>query len=479
MNYRVYLPLLILLCFSLHLPAQEMRLLKGKTTDFIPVQDSLSSSFALYLPTDFDLAETWPVLIVFDPQGRGHGAAQQLRSIAEDQGYLVVASNDNLLESALQEQLTSTTRLFRRVLGTLPVDTNQIYTAGLAEGGILASAVPLIYDNLAGVLAIGDAWINPDVLKKNRRFMFNGLAGRQGLSYLNFPEIRQYFDKAKHPTEINFYEGNDREWPANLDLYAAVSGFTLQAMREGFRETDTALVSKMFQQEIELSERLRRRGRLFDAVQKLEQLQDKYEGFPVQIDLRQRIRDLTDSNFRSQRREYNRNENLELEKREEYQYYLETDLITSNFENIGWWVNEMEELEKMQENANPFRSNVGHRLEAYLKLATRDYYNQIMETDANIDMKVYTAVLRTVLDNNDPEAYLKIIEIAGGDGDMETAMLYLEDLLKTGFSDMEKLYKMEGMLDLKFSREYNALIKKYLGKSKYYDEATPEAEVVN
>ena len=78
-------------------------------------------------------------------------------------------------------------------------------------------------------------------------------------------------------------------------------------------------------------------------------------------------------------------------------------------------------------------------------------------------------MLRTVIAKNDPEAYFKIISLASLDGDYDTALLYLEDLLKTDYANYEMLYDIEGTLDIQLSEEYNQLIKEYLGKSKYYN----------
>ena len=57
------------------------------------------------------------------------------------------------------------------------------------------------------------------------------------------------------------------------------------------------------------------------------------------------------------------------------------------------------------------------------------------------------------------------------DNDYPTALFYLEEMLKNGFKDLNALYEIEGTLGLKFSREYNWIIKKYLGKSRYFQNA--------
>jgi len=108
------------------------------------------------------------------------------------------------------------------------------------------------------------------------------------------------------------------------------------------------------------------------------------------------------------------------------------------------------------------------RLQGFLDNLSKNYYDGYVNSQATPRSKVFVSVLRTIFDKEDPEAYLNIIKIAGHDGDHETALLYLEDLLKTGFDDMEALYEIEGILDLKLSETYNDKIREYLGEAKYY-----------
>ena len=74
--------------------AQEISLRKGAVTDNLSVNDSLSETFAIYLPTNYSNKKSWPVFFVFDPEGRGKSVVQLFRQPAEEQGYVIVASNN-------------------------------------------------------------------------------------------------------------------------------------------------------------------------------------------------------------------------------------------------------------------------------------------------------------------------------------------------------------------------------------------------
>ncbi len=123
----------------------------------------------------------------------------------------------------------------------------------------------------------------------------------------------------------------------------------------------------------------------------------------------------------------------------------------------------------MQQGKNQAEAEMAFRLEGMLSSLAQNTFKNLSEKNARIDPLIFTAILRTIFEKEDPQAYKDIISLSSQDGDYYTALLYLEDLLKTGYKDMETLYDIPGTLDLKLSPEYNELIRKYLGESKFYD----------
>lgn len=141
---------------------------------------------------------------------------------------------------------------------------------------------------------------------------------------------------------------------------------------------------------------------------------------------------------------------------------MEEDVALVNFENVPWWNQQVVELRKYQEGNNIAESEMAFRLQGFLWALANKYYATLSQSGASADQRVLTAVLQTIFDKQDPEGYKNIISISAQDGDYEMAMLYLEDLLKTGYKDMEALYDIPGTLDLKLSPDYNAMIKNTL-----------------
>ena len=74
--------------------SQRLVLKKGVILDSISVADSIQESFSLYLPKKFENKGKWPVIFVFDTEGKGRQALAMFKEVAEKENYILAASND-------------------------------------------------------------------------------------------------------------------------------------------------------------------------------------------------------------------------------------------------------------------------------------------------------------------------------------------------------------------------------------------------
>lgn len=453
------------------LSAQEYRIIKGGVTDSLSIASGGTDTYALYTPSNYNSGQKWPVIFVFDPKGRGATTANLFRAAAEAQKYLIASSNIDLKSKPIDSIIKTATAMMNTVLNSFPVDPEMVYTAGMGEGAQVASALPLIYKQMAGVMAIGNSFVNPDYIDKSNPYMFIGLAGNKDYMVYEMEDYLKFYDNLNFTTDVYYFDGKEDEWPTTAVVSNAMSGFTLEAIKNGSRAKDQEFIQKLYEDEIAYTETLRRSRNYYEAFGKLERMEEKYEDFGFEEDIEERKKTVkrTDG-FKSQRRDFRQAISFEKQQQEEYEYLLVNDIMTVNFQNIGWWAYQVDELEKLQKSSNDAKSNMAYRLLGYLDFLSKREFDSIIKSNASIDTKIFISVLRTAISKNDPEAYLKIISLAGSDGDYETALLYLEDLLKTGYDNMEALYNIDGALDLQFSPEYNKIIEKYLGESKFFIE---------
>lgn len=452
-----------------NLQAQEIRIIKGGVTDSLPIPGTVDKTYAFYAPSNYSVDRKWPVVFVFDPKGRGATTANLFRKAAEEQQYLVASANLDLTAEPLDSIVKTATSMMNSIFSSFPVDPALVYTTGMGEGAQVASALPLFYKKMAGVMAIGNSFVNRDYVSKDNPYMFIAVAGDKDYMVYEMEEYLRFYDDLDFKTDVYYFDGKEDQWPEVSVVSNAMTGFTLEAIKNGTRTGGHDFIQKLYQSEIDYAEQLRRARNYYDAYEKLERMEEKYEDLGFEDEIEDRMKEIKRSDgFRSQRRDFRQATAFEKEQQAEYEYLLRSDVMTANFQNIGWWAYQVDELEKLKQSSNEARSNMAYRLHGYLDFLTKRQFDAITEANVPIDTKIFISVLRTAIRKDDPEAYFKIISLAGQDGDYETALLYLEDLLKTGYSDVEALYNIEGTLDLQFTREYNELIKKYLGESKFY-----------
>lgn len=460
---------ILALFFFQSIISQEITLRKGVVIDSLAVSDSISETFGIYLPTSYTPASATPILFIFDPQSRGSRVLQLFRQAAEEQGYILAASNNMKDDESLIYNTRIASRLVDRVLNFFPESGNRIYTAGLGDGARVATVLPVVYPSVSGVIAIGDIWINTDYIEKKNNFHFIGMAGYLGANYDLLYDTVNFLEKAGVKAEFYQYEGSN-EWPNSNMISNVLGSITLNEMNRGLRPKNQALIESIYKSDQEIVQKLLQEMKYYKAYQHLEVIENKFSRFGKGPEIKQQLKELgRERLFRTQNRQYNDVSYIEAENRDKYIYFFTEDVRAANFENLGWWNQQIKDLKELQESLNPAETEMAFRLEEMLKNLAHRTFHDIREDNAAIDPLIFTAILQTIFDKENPVGYFNIISLSSQDGDYYTALLYLEDLLKTGYDEMESLYNIPGTLDLKLSPEYNELIKKYLGESKYYN----------
>ena len=209
----------------LNISAQEFRIKKGAVTDSLPIPGEKDKTYALYTPMDYTSEKEWAVIFVFDPQGRGSNTANLFRQAAEEQQYLVISSNLKLKAEPMDSLVKPATAMMNGVLQSFPIDQAQIYTAGMGEGAQLSSALAHIYRNMAGVMAIGNSFVNSNYIDKENPYMFIGLAGKKDYMVYEMENYLKFYDDLDFPTDIYYFDGKEDEWPSTKKrVHAKVDG---------------------------------------------------------------------------------------------------------------------------------------------------------------------------------------------------------------------------------------------------------------
>ncbi|MBC8768017.1 alpha/beta hydrolase [Arenibacter sp. BSSL-BM3] len=448
--------------------SQQLTLKKGIVMDSIAVKDSISESFSLYLPTSFEMDQNWPILFVFDMAGRGKQAIRMFKDAAEKQGYILAASNNVNDTLTTSQNILITGRMFNEIITLLPIQKDRTYSAGFDSGARFASVLPIFVKGITGVISCGTGYPNLEILDGNNLFHFVGIVGKEDYAYPEMLIGKSVLGRLKFPNHLLLFNGG-HEWPPTQYLDKALEIFTLSAMAKGKIGKDEAYVDRAYAQNLQEINRLIRSNSLIQADNLLEEVMSVYRVFKDTDSLKKIKRDLKkDKVFKTM----TRNENNTLLKesfiKEDYVYYLEEDLATYNYNNLGWWIYQMGELKKYDKSKIEAEREMGKRLLGYVNALIEDNID-IVRGGSQVNQEVLSLLwmLKTITDPYDYSYYLKIIASSAQMEDYGTSLFYLEELLKKGYADKAKLYSLEGTALLRITPEFNEIVAKYLKDARY------------
>ncbi|MGB5691272.1 MAG: alpha/beta hydrolase [Flavobacteriaceae bacterium] len=450
---------------ALPLQAQDFTLKKGVITDSIQV--SKDESFAIYLPKNFELNKNWPMVLVCDMQGRGKQAVSMFVNAAEDQGYVLVGSNAIHDSISISNNVLIANRLLKSVDALISLEKARVYTAGFSSGGRFASLLPSFIKGFRGVISLGATIPNYELLSSKNVFHFIGVVGNEDFSYPDMLKARTTLKRLKFPNQLWVFNGG-HQWPEPRYIEKALSAITLLAMSKGGTPKDTAFVKSGYQKDLNDLQDLIQAKDLVTAYDHMNEIISTYQ-LHLSMDSLQAVRKSLhkDKEYRTQRRDENAALFKETLMRDEYQYNLLEDIGSLNYNNLGWWNYQVEELKKYEKKPSPERK-MGVRLLSYLNALLEDNIDiETAEDRVNDEVLSYLWMLKTITEPDNFEYYLKIISDSAKYEDFGTSLFYLEELLKRGYKDKAVLYDLDNTALLRITPEYNELISKYLKDARY------------
>lgn len=462
----------LFLFFLLSLPvfgiSQDLILKKGIIIDDVMVNDTLTETFAVYLPTTFEMTKKWPVVFVYDMQGRGKQALSMFREAAEEQGYILAASNNVNDSLPLSKNILVSNRMFNAIYNLLPIQSDRTYTAGISSGARVASLIPMFIKQIKGVIGCGAPVANAEVLSSKTPFHFIGIVGVEDFNYTSMLNAQIILNKLKFPNTLLVFDGG-AEWPPSSYIGKAMELFTLSAMAKGVVLKQEEVIRDSYKKDLGEVSALISANKLLQANKLLTEMMAIYRPHMNVDSLRESAKTLRKGSlFRSQNRSENAVQFKESLIKEDYSYYLEEDVLTYNYNNLGWWKYQMEELQKYQKSNNIFERQMSKRLKGYVNALIADNVD-LVKMDSPVDEEAlnFLWMVNTVTDPTSYDPYLKIIAFNSKVEDYGTALFYLEELLKNGYTDQEALYSIDHTALLRISPEFNEIVAKYLKEARY------------
>lgn len=454
---------ILLLFLLLTLPVLGQDIVPGTIISSIALDETQSDTYALYLPRGYDENGSYPVVFVFDETNAGDRVVQKFTIGAELTNSIIVGANFAIKDS-LKAGLKQTEKLINTVYQRYAIDDTKIILAGRGDGALVASAGAYTTQKIKGVIAVNDIYLDNTIFRKNSGIRLTLISGDEGPNYY---KLRGYQNILRSSTSFaGYYEYNGgSDWPEAGFLSAAMVDILLT------KGTPKEVVQKYYESDLAFGKLLYRQQKHLPAFSFVQDLKKQYKDY-VDIDLQKELLKTirTNATFKAKRSRKTAVKYAEILLAEDFQYFLNEDSKNSYFDNLGWWSFQMNDLdEKIDSTAiNNQERKASIRLKGFVKTLVDDKYTEILEKNPKIEQLLFMNVLRTLVDPTNQQAFINAISLSAKDGDVNATFFYLEELLKSGFTDYELLYNIDGTTALRIGEEWNAIVKAYLGKSKFH-----------
>ncbi len=250
---------------------------KGKIVEKVECQGAPGFSYALYLPTAYQPEEIWPVLFCFDPRADGMRPAELFKDSAEKYGYIIISSNNSGSDDPSVPNLQAMKAIYDDALSRFSVDRQRLYATGLSGGARVACDMGYKYrGQVAGVIACGAGFPTDSPPSKETPFAFYETIGNLDFNYYEIRLLRPKLESSDVPFKIHIFDG-DHWWPPKEVCNEALEWMEVQAMRNGKREKDAALIESLFQKRLKKAESQKAQGLLYEAAEEYQSLSKDFD----------------------------------------------------------------------------------------------------------------------------------------------------------------------------------------------------------
>lgn len=221
--------------------AAQPQLPPGKIIDEVQCAADPAQRYALYIPSTYRPGKPSPLILAFDPGGRGRRPVEQYQAAAEKFGYIVAGSNVSR-NGSWAVSMGAAQAMSSDILSHFTIDPKRIYTAGMSGGARVAMGLAMnAPDTVAGVVASSAGY--PDSKpRKTLPFAVFGTAGNEDFNWL---EMRSLDHALTTPHRLAVFDGGHVWLPSELAV-EAVEWLDLQAMKSGRLPRDEARLQAIF-----------------------------------------------------------------------------------------------------------------------------------------------------------------------------------------------------------------------------------------
>src|SRR5690606_15238086 len=205
--------------------------------------------------------------------------------------------------------------------------------------------------------------------------------GNEDFNYIEVKSAVGYLQKAKFDAEFIPFQGN-HVWPPNLQIEKALRLFTLKAMNKGKLSKNDSIISNFYYKDYSYYKGLVKNNSLLWAYNNLNKIIENYRFYIETDSLKEQRKSLgKESSYKLQLNNNFFVSAFEEQYRSEYLTFLKDDIEAANIQQVGFWDNELENIQNFSKNKGVEGKKMEIRLRSFTVVLAEEFSKQYNEAE--------------------------------------------------------------------------------------------------
>jgi len=226
----------------------------GTLTENVATAVDAQQTYTLFLPSSYDAAKKYPLLLIFDPRGRGTVAAKIFADAADEYGWILISSNGTRSDESWEPNEHALRALWPEV-ARYPADPQRLYATGFSGTAMAAWLLGIKTGALADVIGVGGRLVE-EVSPTKFSFAHYGFAGEDDFNNRDMRAIDAILARDAKTHRFQSFAGEHRWIPPEL-ARDALGWMELIAMKQQRRPRDESLIAKLYDRDLAAAKSLR------------------------------------------------------------------------------------------------------------------------------------------------------------------------------------------------------------------------------
>jgi len=404
---------------------------QGTITDNQTGAHDSTLNYCYYLPKKYNGVDKFPVVFFLDPHAKGKLPLQHYAKLADEYGYIFIASNTIKNGLSAYEASRWMKELMNETKNRFTIDEKQLFASGFSGGAKLALIYTEQMPEIIGVIACGGSIpINKD---QRPNYYYAGITGNQDFNYLETQQTATVFDQQGFDyTSINFDGGH--EWPPVESFEIGLIGLKIYSIKIKRAGKNEDWLDKVWQRMNDSITHFAESKDLINENIYLSQTQRWFYGLKNIQDIKKKSIALTQNiDFRKHLQKKQKLIQNEVKLRAEF-------IRAIQLRNMDWWEREIANMNKSINQNDKDIAQVSQRLLNYLSMASFMLVKTDLD-DARLDEALKKLKIYQLVDTDNPDVYLMYAHYFMQLEDYEAMNLNYKKAIDLGFADIESYKK--------------------------------------